>query len=239
MSYPSNSSLLARAWRSLAQKGPLGLGRDVRDYTRWRLGSGTSHVADRPPLPLSNWDLNGQELRTLPETLRSKPILVYAEASTRCNLHCFMCRLSFPETTRRVRQNMSLETFAKLEPLLEPGSRLTPLRPGRAADEPRLCGDAAHCEGAGRLRRPQLQRDAADRAHCQSDGGATAGSPDDLLQRRHQGDLRAGDHRRELRASPRQPAPLQRDQAISDQRSAVSRQRSAVSRQQSVLSTGY
>ena len=78
-----------------------------------------------PRAPQSNWDLNQEELKSLPDVLRSRPVLVYAESTTRCNLHCFMCRLSFPETTRQTREHMKLETFARLEPLLEPGSRLS------------------------------------------------------------------------------------------------------------------
>jgi MoaA/NifB/PqqE/SkfB family radical SAM enzyme len=118
----TEKNLLGKAWSSLSRKGPLGLGRDVRDYLRWRLGP--THPGDEPP-PLSNWELNQRELATLPDALRSKPVLVYAEATTRCNLHCFMCRLSFPGTTRQVRDHMKLETFARLEPLLESGSRLS------------------------------------------------------------------------------------------------------------------
>ncbi|HEX2924090.1 MAG TPA: radical SAM protein, partial [Chloroflexota bacterium] len=125
MSDADDKGLLAKAWDSLLKKGPTGLGRDVRDYARWRLNTPREAAAAPAPLPLSNVDLNLQEIQQLPETLQSKPILVYAEATTRCNLQCFMCRLSFPETTRQVREHMRLETFSKIEPLLEPGSRLS------------------------------------------------------------------------------------------------------------------
>lgn len=121
----NRKSLLGKAWSSLTHRGPVGLTRDVRDYLRWRLGCG----GGIPEVPLSmaksNWDLNQEELNNLPDVLRSRPVLVYAESTTRCNLHCFMCRLSFPETTRQTREHMKLETFARLEPLLEPGSRLS------------------------------------------------------------------------------------------------------------------
>jgi radical SAM protein with 4Fe4S-binding SPASM domain len=125
MSDADDRGLLGKAWVSMLKKGPAGLGRDVRDYARWRLSPPTGNVAVTPPAPPSNLDLNLLEIQQLPETLQSKPILVYAEATTRCNLHCFMCRLSFPETTRQVREHMSLDTFSKVEPLLEPGSRLS------------------------------------------------------------------------------------------------------------------
>jgi radical SAM protein with 4Fe4S-binding SPASM domain len=125
MSISSNRSLLGKAWLSLIQRGPAGLGRDIRDYIRWQMNRRDQQDVNEASEHLSNWDLNQRELQALPDTLCSKPILVYAEASTRCNLRCFMCRLSFPETTRRVRQHMTLETFAKLEPLLEPESRLS------------------------------------------------------------------------------------------------------------------
>jgi len=125
MSTPSRPSLVGKAWHSLTRKGPLGLGRDLRDYFRWRMSQSRPVAASAPVASLSNWDLNQQELRTLPEVLRSRPILLYAESTSKCNLHCFMCRLSFPETTRRVRRHMTLDTFARLEPFLEPGSRLS------------------------------------------------------------------------------------------------------------------
>lgn len=120
-----NRNLLQKAWWSFAHKGPLGLARDARDYLRWRLTQPTAGAQPVAPTPQSNWDLNQAELQTLPDVLRSKPVLVYAESTSRCNLHCFMCRLSFPETTRQTRDHMKLETFARLEPLLEPGSRLS------------------------------------------------------------------------------------------------------------------
>ena len=121
----TGKSLFGKAWSSLTQRGPVGLTRDIRDYLRWRLGPGVGAPEVSPSMPKSNWDLNQEELNSLPDVLRSKPVLVYAEATTRCNLHCFMCRLSFPETTRQTREHMRLETFARLEPLLEPGSRLS------------------------------------------------------------------------------------------------------------------
>ncbi len=120
----TNKNLLGKAWSSLARKGPAGLGRDLRDYLRWRLAQPQA-ATELPRAPQSNWDLNQEELKSLPDVLRSRPVLVYAESTTRCNLHCFMCRLSFPETTRQTREHMKLETFARLEPLLEPGSRLS------------------------------------------------------------------------------------------------------------------
>ncbi|MHB0870963.1 MAG: radical SAM protein [Chloroflexota bacterium] len=121
----SDGSLLGKAWASLGRKGPLGLGQDVRDYLRWRLARPVAAPHPDAPTPQSNWDLNQAELQTRPDVLRSKPVLVYAESTSRCNLHCFMCRLSFPETTRQAREHMKLETFARLEPLLEPESRLS------------------------------------------------------------------------------------------------------------------
>ena len=125
MSDAADRGLLGKAWGSLLGKGPAGLGRDLRDYARWRMTRRDDVVGAPAPHPLSNLELNLQEIQQLPETLSSRPILVYAEATTRCNLHCFMCRLSFPETTRQVREHMTLETFSRIEPLLEPGSRLS------------------------------------------------------------------------------------------------------------------
>ena len=101
------------------------LAQDARDYLRWRLAAPGAGSPEAQAAPLSNWELNQRELASLPDTLLSRPILVYAEATSRCNLRCFMCRLQFPETTRQHRDHMKLETYARLEPLLEPGSRLS------------------------------------------------------------------------------------------------------------------
>lgn len=125
MASPNDPNLFGKAWTSLSRKGPAGLVQDAREYLQWRLASHGAASPRPQGAPLSNWDLNQQELASLPDTLSSKPILVYAEATSRCNLRCFMCRLQFPETTRQHRDHMKLETYALLEPLLEPGSRLS------------------------------------------------------------------------------------------------------------------
>lgn len=72
----------------------------------------------------ANHQLNEAECQKLPLVLKSKPILIYAELSTKCNLRCKMCGLSFYNIPASEQGLMGREIFEKISQLFVPGSTL-------------------------------------------------------------------------------------------------------------------
>lgn len=72
----------------------------------------------------ANVTLNFQEMHELPLCLKSKPLLVYAEVSTRCNIKCRMCGKAVHTINPADEGLMSKRTFKKLAKALSPGTKL-------------------------------------------------------------------------------------------------------------------
>ncbi|RME55678.1 MAG: radical SAM protein [Deltaproteobacteria bacterium] len=74
---------------------------------------------------LSNKEENEIECRSLPLVMRSKPILIYAEAVADCNMACTMCGRQFHEIRPEDEGYMRLEIFRKAAELIRPGTTLS------------------------------------------------------------------------------------------------------------------
>ena len=72
----------------------------------------------------TNTGMNSFESTVLPDILCSKPVLLYAEASTKCNILCTMCAReeSFLKDIPRI--DMDLDIFKKLSEMFREGSQL-------------------------------------------------------------------------------------------------------------------
>lgn len=76
------------------------------------------------PQAKDNTKLNWEDCKTLPVVVKSKPTLIYAEISTKCNLRCRMCGRYNYEIPASREGFMSKEVFLKLSKLFVPGTRL-------------------------------------------------------------------------------------------------------------------
>lgn len=72
----------------------------------------------------SNMDLNLRESRDLPLLMKSKPILIYAEICTYCNLNCRMCGRTVHGMSSSDQGFMKQEVFEKLAELFTSGGTL-------------------------------------------------------------------------------------------------------------------
>jgi len=72
----------------------------------------------------SNEKLNFYEVRDLPLGMKSKPILVYAELCTYCNMSCRMCGKTILGEKESDKGIMKKETFERLAEIFHPDSRL-------------------------------------------------------------------------------------------------------------------
>lgn len=72
----------------------------------------------------ANDKLNNIECESLPEVLKSKPVLLYAESSTFCNIACTICGKSFYKPSKESLGNMKLDLFKKMQGFFEKSSRL-------------------------------------------------------------------------------------------------------------------
>lgn len=75
-------------------------------------------------LPMSNLELNMKECHKLPLVMKSKPILVYAEVCTYCNMRCRMCGRAVHKITKDDQGFMKRNVFEKLTELFTPGGTL-------------------------------------------------------------------------------------------------------------------
>ncbi|MDD2752631.1 MAG: radical SAM protein, partial [Candidatus Omnitrophica bacterium] len=72
----------------------------------------------------TNAQLNEAESKFLPLIISSKPILIYAEISTKCNLQCRMCGRSYYKLTASDEGFMTRKVFKQLSGLFSPGTKL-------------------------------------------------------------------------------------------------------------------
>jgi radical SAM protein with 4Fe4S-binding SPASM domain len=84
---------------------------------RIRLDSASEPTSD-------NTKLNYEECKLLPLTLKSKPVLIYAEISTRCNLRCRMCGRAHYNISEADQGFMDRNIFKKLSALFTPNAQL-------------------------------------------------------------------------------------------------------------------
>lgn len=73
---------------------------------------------------VTNAEVNTEECGRLPAVLESKPILVYAEISTLCNLHCSMCGRSVHGVDPSSEGLMGRDVFERLSEVFTPGGSL-------------------------------------------------------------------------------------------------------------------
>ena len=71
-----------------------------------------------------NIQLNYEECAKLPFVLKSKPVLIYAEISTKCNLQCRMCGRAHYHIPQEEQGFMKKETFEKLSKLFTCNAQL-------------------------------------------------------------------------------------------------------------------
>jgi len=71
-----------------------------------------------------NIQLNYEECAKLPLVLKSKPVLIYAEISTKCNLQCRMCGRAHYKIPHAEQGFMNKETFEKLSKLFTHNAQL-------------------------------------------------------------------------------------------------------------------
>jgi len=73
---------------------------------------------------VSNEKLNFSECRDLPLCMESKPVLIYAELCTFCNMNCRMCGRAVHGVKDSDQGMMKKETFERLVEVFSPGSNL-------------------------------------------------------------------------------------------------------------------
>ena len=73
---------------------------------------------------ISNEKLNFYECRNLPIRMESKPVLIYAELCTYCNMNCRMCGRTVHGVKDSDQGMMKKETFERLIEIFSPGSNL-------------------------------------------------------------------------------------------------------------------
>ena len=71
-----------------------------------------------------NAELNESECKSLPLTLKSRPLTIYAEVSAYCNMQCRMCGRTVYGITPSDQGFMAREVYERLMELCAPGSRL-------------------------------------------------------------------------------------------------------------------
>src|SRR3972149_3858626 len=73
---------------------------------------------------IKNIQLNYEECAKLPLVLNSKPVLIYAEISTKCNLQCRMCGRAHYHIPPEEQGFMKKEIFEKLSKLFTYNAQL-------------------------------------------------------------------------------------------------------------------
>jgi len=73
---------------------------------------------------IKNIKLNYEECIKLPLVLKSKPVLIYAEISTKCNLQCRMCGRAHYKIPQEKQSFMKKETFKNLSKLFTYNTQL-------------------------------------------------------------------------------------------------------------------
>ncbi|MCX5705899.1 MAG: SPASM domain-containing protein [Candidatus Omnitrophica bacterium] len=71
-----------------------------------------------------NIEQNHEDCKNLSGVVKSKPILIYAEISTKCNLHCSMCGRGNYQIPLADQGFMSRKVFDRLSTLFTPGAQL-------------------------------------------------------------------------------------------------------------------
>jgi len=99
---------------------------DLKSGAKYRMpvSSNRHSLIEADPNAQANIKANWEDCRDLPDKVKSKPVLIYAEISTKCNLRCRMCGRYNYKIPSSQQGFMKKNVFLKLTKLFTPGCQL-------------------------------------------------------------------------------------------------------------------
>ncbi len=147
----------------------------------------TTYVLSRDCRTEPNIKANYEDCKNLPIIVKSKPVLIYAEISTKCNLRCRMCGRYSYRIPSSQQGFMSRKVFFKLSKLFTPGMQLALFGRGESLLHPDLIyfleiAKRAHVEVGfntnGLLLTPKIARAMVENKQTSITFSCSAGSPE-------------------------------------------------------------
>lgn len=135
----------------------------------------------------ANFQANYEDCKSLALTVKSKPMLIYAEISTKCNLRCRMCGRYSYKIPLSHQGFMNKKVFSKLSKLFSPGARLALFGRGESLLHPDFIDflNIAHNRNIsvgfntnGLLLTPKIARAMVEYRQAQLTFSCSAGSPE-------------------------------------------------------------
>jgi len=108
----------------------------IKDMLKNKVTSFNEYI--KKSVGLSNTEMNLSECKNLPLVMRSKPILIYAEVCTYCNLKCRMCGRNVHGMSKSDQGFMKQELFENLAELFTQGGTLGLFGRGETLLHPRF-----------------------------------------------------------------------------------------------------